>query len=78
MQTTLSALQVIGVTWLDGQALVVVSEQGPRTLLDLFDASGMTRTETESETGLGTGLNVLLCHKSEAAVRYYALLKLAH
>lgn len=37
-----AALQVIGVTWLENQALAVVNEQGPRTLLDVYDASGET------------------------------------
>lgn len=32
--------QVVGATWLDNQALALVSEQGPRSHLDLYDASG--------------------------------------
>ena len=33
-------LQVVGVAWLDSQALAVLSEQGPHTHLHLYDASG--------------------------------------
>lgn len=33
-------LQVVGVSWLNDQALAVVSEQGPRSHVHLYDASG--------------------------------------
>ncbi len=34
-------LQVVGVSWLNDQALAVVSEQGPRSHVHLYDASGV-------------------------------------
>lgn len=33
-------LQVVGVSWLNDQALAVMSEQGPRSHVHLYDASG--------------------------------------
>ena len=41
-------LQVVGVAWLDSQALAVLSEQGPHTHLHLYDASGAPHLCTTS------------------------------
>ncbi len=34
-------LQVVGMSWLNDQALAVMSEQGPRSHVHLYDASGV-------------------------------------
>ena len=39
-------LQVVGVSWLNDQALAVVSEQGPRSHVHLYDASGAPLSAT--------------------------------
>ena len=44
--TLLLYLQVVGVSWLNDQALAVVSEQGPRSHVHLYDASGAPLSAT--------------------------------
>ncbi len=50
-------LQVVGVSWLNDQALAVVSEQGPRSHVHLYDASGVAFHTAAPQFKLALGIS---------------------
>ena len=71
--TLFMCVQVVGVSWLNDQALAVVSEQGPRSHVHLYDASGVPLPTAAPPFNLALGISawprplllILALHESE-------------